>query len=260
METAASRPDPASLTPAASGEAAGTGATAEPSPAQLRAALADTDRRLRLLIDQFAEAHRLRLRALDQAAAARARVAKQNAQLQQQQLVVQEARLHAEKAEKLHAAAEEARARATTENERLILELATTRERLADALQQVVSLDARLATAEARVDQLQGTAKEVLGQPSHVIIEPSVAENAASPSSPGSAADNPPPAAADTHHAHPTQAVTPAVYLVRADDNLSLISAKVYGDAGAWRRIYDANRDVLQTPDALVPGMTLVIP
>jgi nucleoid-associated protein YgaU len=54
--------------------------------------------------------------------------------------------------------------------------------------------------------------------------------------------------------------VTPAVYLVRSDDTLSRISVKVYGDASAWRRIYDANRDVLATPDELAPGMTLVIP
>jgi nucleoid-associated protein YgaU len=50
------------------------------------------------------------------------------------------------------------------------------------------------------------------------------------------------------------------VYEVRAEDTLSRIAAKVYGDASAWRRIFDANRDVLNGPDELRLGMRLIIP
>ncbi len=50
------------------------------------------------------------------------------------------------------------------------------------------------------------------------------------------------------------------VYQVRADDTLSRISAVVYGNASAWPRIFEANRDQLATPDDLVLGMRLIIP
>jgi len=232
---------------------------------QLRAELDDTGRRLQLLIDQFAVAHRQRREAVDQATAARLQAAELNARIQQQQLVVQEAQLRAEKAEKLHAALEEAHARVTTENEKLTLELATARERQAEALQQVVSLDSRLAAAEARVAQLQGEAKTLLerGPPSE-----STPRTSATKTPPETAAvegDGNDPVAAEETDIEPeapasTRVVRPAVYMVRSDDTLSRISAKVYGDASAWRRIYEANRDVLATPDDLVLGMTLVIP
>ena len=52
----------------------------------------------------------------------------------------------------------------------------------------------------------------------------------------------------------------PVIYRVRPGDTLSRISARVYGDAAAWRRIYDANRDLLESPDDLGPGMMLVVP
>lgn len=50
------------------------------------------------------------------------------------------------------------------------------------------------------------------------------------------------------------------VYRVRRDDNLGKISRKVYGGAGRWPEIFDANRHLLKDPDRLFPGMTLVIP
>jgi nucleoid-associated protein YgaU len=58
----------------------------------------------------------------------------------------------------------------------------------------------------------------------------------------------------------PARAGGEVVYRVRADDTLSAISARVYGDPAAWERIYEANRDRLDTPDALAPGMELTIP
>ena len=49
-------------------------------------------------------------------------------------------------------------------------------------------------------------------------------------------------------------------YVVQSGDMLSKIAQKSYGSAGKWRRIYDANRDVLASPDALKVGMRLRIP
>ncbi len=50
------------------------------------------------------------------------------------------------------------------------------------------------------------------------------------------------------------------VYRVKRDDNLGKVSQKVYGKAGRWSEIFDANRHLLENPDRLFPGMTLVIP
>ncbi|MBA4119109.1 MAG: hypothetical protein C0513_00135 [Isosphaera sp.] len=50
------------------------------------------------------------------------------------------------------------------------------------------------------------------------------------------------------------------VYVVAPNDTLSEISKKVYGRAGLWRRIYEANRGVIPDPDRLKVGTRLTIP
>jgi hypothetical protein len=49
-------------------------------------------------------------------------------------------------------------------------------------------------------------------------------------------------------------------YVVQAGDVLGTISTAVYGTSKSWRKIYDANRDVLADPNRLVVGMVLRIP
>lgn len=49
-------------------------------------------------------------------------------------------------------------------------------------------------------------------------------------------------------------------YTVRSGDTLSEIAKREYGDAGQWRRIYEANRDQLDDPDLIHPGQELKIP
>ena len=51
-------------------------------------------------------------------------------------------------------------------------------------------------------------------------------------------------------------------YVVQKGDSLWSIAAKpdIYGRATHWRRIFDANRDLLKSPDRLRAGMTLKIP
>ncbi len=61
----------------------------------------------------------------------------------------------------------------------------------------------------------------------------------------------------------PTSAETPAgdTYEVQSGDTLLTIAEQSYGDAAQWRRIYDANKDVIGSdPDKLKIGMKLKIP
>ena len=51
-------------------------------------------------------------------------------------------------------------------------------------------------------------------------------------------------------------------YVVQKGDSLWSIAAKpeMYGRASKWRRIFDADRDLLKSPDRIRAGMTLKIP
>lgn len=49
-------------------------------------------------------------------------------------------------------------------------------------------------------------------------------------------------------------------YSVAPGDNLSKIAKRFYGDANAWKRIFEANRDQLTDPDKIKPGQMLKIP
>jgi len=50
------------------------------------------------------------------------------------------------------------------------------------------------------------------------------------------------------------------LYVVVAGDSLSKIAKREYGKANEWKRIYEANRDVLKDPDKIYPGQELKIP
>jgi nucleoid-associated protein YgaU len=50
------------------------------------------------------------------------------------------------------------------------------------------------------------------------------------------------------------------IYTVVAGDNLSKIAKRFYGNANAWKSIFDANRDQLSDPDRIRPGQILKIP
>jgi nucleoid-associated protein YgaU len=50
-------------------------------------------------------------------------------------------------------------------------------------------------------------------------------------------------------------------YTVKQGDSLSKIAKRVYGDAQQWRRIYEANREVVGgNPDLIHPGQVLKLP
>lgn len=56
--------------------------------------------------------------------------------------------------------------------------------------------------------------------------------------------------------------ITPAgkTYTVVKGDSLSKIAKREYGDAGKWRKIFEANKDVIENPDLIEIGQDLIIP
>ena len=49
-------------------------------------------------------------------------------------------------------------------------------------------------------------------------------------------------------------------YEVVSGDTLGAISQKYYGKAGDYMKIFEANRDILDSPDLIKPGQNLKIP
>lgn len=50
------------------------------------------------------------------------------------------------------------------------------------------------------------------------------------------------------------------VHEVQPGDTLSHIALKYYGNANAWRQIYEANKDAIKNPSLIYPGQKFVIP
>lgn len=58
----------------------------------------------------------------------------------------------------------------------------------------------------------------------------------------------------------PASASADEIYVVVAGDSLSKIAKRAYGDANKWRRIHEANKDLIKNPDVIHPGQRLKIP
>ena len=69
-----------------------------------------------------------------------------------------------------------------------------------------------------------------------------------------------PPADTKTAGANKKPAGTPRTYVVREGDTLASISRKFYKSSGRWKKIREANKNVIDDPAKLKPGMTLTIP
>lgn len=50
------------------------------------------------------------------------------------------------------------------------------------------------------------------------------------------------------------------IYEVKAGDTLSKIAKTEYGNANAYHKIFEANKDILKNPDTIFPGQKLKIP
>lgn len=49
-------------------------------------------------------------------------------------------------------------------------------------------------------------------------------------------------------------------YVVQAGDTLSKIAKHKYGEASAWKKIFEANTDLLKDPNKIYPGQKLKLP
>lgn len=50
------------------------------------------------------------------------------------------------------------------------------------------------------------------------------------------------------------------IYEVKPGDSLSKIAKHEYGDANAWKMIFEANKDLIKDPNKIFPGQKLKIP
>lgn len=64
----------------------------------------------------------------------------------------------------------------------------------------------------------------------------------------------------DLFAASKSSAVPARFHTVAPGDTLSAISKKVYGDAGRYMKIFEANKPMLSHPDKIYPGQVLRIP
>jgi LysM repeat protein len=78
--------------------------------------------------------------------------------------------------------------------------------------------------------------------------------SAATEKAPGDTRDEKKPSAS-TKSVH-----APRTYVVRGGDTLASISRKFYKSSGRWKKIRDANRNVVDDPGKLKAGQTLTIP
>ncbi len=81
------------------------------------------------------------------------------------------------------------------------------------------------------------------------------------------ATSEPAPAGEERAESEPTPAVKPEAmpaeqgsYTVQSGDTLWNIAETVYGDGSKYAKIFDANTDLLEQPDQILPGQKLLIP
>jgi len=63
-----------------------------------------------------------------------------------------------------------------------------------------------------------------------------------------------------TYAAEAKAAAAGRTYVVKSGDTLSGIALDMYGDAGRWPEIFEANKDKIKDPNLIYPGQELRIP
>ncbi|MBA3647428.1 MAG: LysM peptidoglycan-binding domain-containing protein [Chitinophagales bacterium] len=60
--------------------------------------------------------------------------------------------------------------------------------------------------------------------------------------------------------AAPQAATVKREYVIKSGDTLSKIAKEYYGQADDWKKIFEANKDVIKNPDKIFPGQKIIIP
>ncbi len=121
----------------------------------------------------------------------------------------------------------------------------------------IAEVESKMTVAE------QKPAQPAKQQPANTQEKPQVQAQQTSPAAtaPQSAATATPSAQANQSAAPAAQAEPePVFYVVKSGDTLSKIAKKFYGNANAYNKIFEANRPMLKSPDAIYPDQTLRIP
>ena len=118
-------------------------------------------------------------------------------------------------------------------------------EQLADAEQRIAELEVELQQAQLRgrdvsADPPPGWASERL-----TLLEEIQTLRQQTPSQTGE---------------EPRPPVSGRTYTVQSGDNLSRIAQQVYGSSAEWKKIYEANRNVIPNKNVLSPGVELILP
>jgi nucleoid-associated protein YgaU len=50
------------------------------------------------------------------------------------------------------------------------------------------------------------------------------------------------------------------IYTIAKGDTLGKIAKQFYGDAKQWKKIHEANKDIIKNPDLIYPGQVIKIP
>lgn len=126
---------------------------------------------------------------------------------------------------------------------------ATLSERKAEAAQLMADLKRENAALREEIARLQAKLASARGGAGPTAPAPSAAPGPAPVSAPVLPRPGPEPAVARAQ-----------TYTVQSGDTLSIIAQKVYGDAAAWKKIFDANKSTLSSPGSVRPGQVLIIP
>ena len=64
----------------------------------------------------------------------------------------------------------------------------------------------------------------------------------------------------DVNSGSSSTASSEKTYEVKSGDSLSKIAKREYGNPNEWKRIFEANKDILSDPDKIYPGQKLKSP
>lgn len=117
--------------------------------------------------------------------------------------------------------------------------------------------------AEAPTETVPGAPAQPTSASAAIVPIPTstVAPPSKSPASPAAApATEAAAPASETSQESQSQGTEERIHEVTSGDTLGLIADRYYGDSSQFEKIFEANRDVLDTPDSLQVGQKLKIP